>query len=33
MFNMGLNLGVNVALSSGKPLTPMAANPNYDSPG
>jgi outer membrane receptor protein involved in Fe transport len=33
MFNMGLNLGVNVALSSGKPLTPMRANPNYDSPG
>jgi hypothetical protein len=33
LFNMGLNVGVNVALSSGKPLTPMAANPNYDSAG
>ncbi len=30
---MGLNVGVNVNLSSGKPLTPMAANPVYDSPG
>ena len=28
-----LNLGVNVTLSSGKPLTPMYANPNYDSEG
>ena len=33
LFNMGLNIGVNVALSSGKPLTPMAANPNYDTEG
>jgi len=32
-WDMGLNLGVNLNLSSGKPLTPMAANPNYDSPG
>jgi hypothetical protein len=32
-FGMGLNLGANVLLSSGRPLTPMAANPNYDSPG
>jgi len=32
-FAMGLNLGVNVNLSSGKPLTPMAANPVYDSAG
>ena len=30
---MGLNLGVNLNLSSGRPLTPMAANPNYDSAG
>ena len=29
----GLNVGANVLLSSGKPLTPMAANPNYDSAG
>ena len=28
-----LNLGVNVNLSSGKPLTPMYANPNYTSEG
>jgi hypothetical protein len=33
MFAMGLNIGVNVNLSSGKPLTPMAANPVYDSAG
>jgi hypothetical protein len=33
MFNMGLNIGVNVNLSDGKPLTPMDANPNYDSEG
>src|SRR6185436_20877408 len=33
LFNMGLNLGVNVNLSSGKPLTPMVANPNYSSAG
>ena len=30
---MGLNLGVNLNLSSGKPLTPMAANPNYTNAG
>src|ERR1043166_2590916 len=30
---MGLNVGLAVNLSSGKPLTPMAANPNYDSEG
>jgi outer membrane receptor protein involved in Fe transport len=29
----GLNLGVGVNLSSGMPLTAMAANPNYQSPG
>jgi hypothetical protein len=28
MFEAGLNLGVNVNLSSGKPLTPLAINPN-----
>ena len=33
MFHAGLNVGVNVSLSSGRPLTPMAANPVYDSPG
>ncbi|HUK34603.1 MAG TPA: TonB-dependent receptor, partial [Vicinamibacterales bacterium] len=33
MFPMGLNIGLNVNLSSGKPLTPMAANPVYDSAG
>jgi hypothetical protein len=33
MFNMGLNLGVNVTLSSGKPLQKMAASPWYDSEG
>ena len=33
MFNSGLNLGLNVNLGSGRPLTPMAANPVYDSPG
>lgn len=32
-FDMGLNLGAGLNLSSGKPLTPMAANPNYDSAG
>jgi hypothetical protein len=30
---MGLNLGGGVNLSSGKPFTPMAANPNYGSQG
>ena len=29
----GFNLGTAVNLSSGKPLTPMAANPNYGSKG
>jgi hypothetical protein len=29
----GFNLGTGVNLSSGKPLTPMAANPNYGSSG
>jgi len=29
----GLNLGTGINLSSGKPLTPMAANPNYGSNG
>ena len=29
----GLNIGANVTLNSGKPLTPMAANPVYDTPG
>ena len=32
-FGMGLNIGANMLLSSGRPLTSMAANPNYDSPG
>jgi hypothetical protein len=32
MFRGALNLGVNINLS-GRPLTPMAANPNYDSEG
>src|SRR6185436_9279164 len=29
----GLNIGAGLNLSSGKPLTPMAANPNYGSAG
>jgi outer membrane receptor protein involved in Fe transport len=29
----GVNLGANLRLNSGKPLTPMAANPVYDSAG
>jgi hypothetical protein len=29
----GFNLGTGINLSSGKPLTPMAANPNYGSKG
>jgi len=29
----GLNIGGNISLNSGKPLTPMAANPVYDSDG
>ena len=32
-FPMGLGLGLGVNLSSGAPLTPFAANPNYDSGG
>ena len=32
-FDMGLNLGVGLNLSSGKPLTTLAANPNYDNGG
>jgi outer membrane receptor protein involved in Fe transport len=33
MFIDALNVGVNINLSSGKPLTAMAANPNYTSRG
>jgi hypothetical protein len=33
LFINALNIGVNVNLSSGKPLTSMAANPNYTSRG
>src|SRR5437762_10301536 len=32
-FNMGLNLGLGLTMNSGAPLTELAANPNYDSPG
>jgi hypothetical protein len=32
-FTNGLNLGAGINLSSGKPLTPMASNPNYTSAG
>jgi hypothetical protein len=32
-FAIGLNLGLGINLSEGKPITPFAANPNYDSPG
>jgi hypothetical protein len=32
-FPMGLNAGIAINLGSGKPLTPMAANPVYDSAG
>jgi hypothetical protein len=32
-FDMGLNLGIGLIVSSGKPLTALAANPVYDSPG
>ena len=28
VFDMGLNLGVGVRMNSGRPLTPLAANPN-----
>jgi hypothetical protein len=30
---VGLNFGIGTQLSSGMPLTQMAANPNYNSPG
>ena len=33
LFIRNLNIGANLNLSSGKPLTPMAANPNYGSRG
>ncbi|HEY3044412.1 MAG TPA: hypothetical protein VGJ39_10325, partial [Vicinamibacterales bacterium] len=33
MWDIGLNLGAGINLSSGKPLTPMVANPNYTSAG
>ncbi|HUR55940.1 MAG TPA: TonB-dependent receptor, partial [Gemmataceae bacterium] len=33
LFGFGVNLGVGVNLSSGRPLTALAANPVYDSPG
>lgn len=32
-FPFGVNLGTGIDLSSGKPLTPLAANPNYRSAG
>lgn len=32
-FPMGLNLGVGFTLTSGAPLTPLAANPQYDNGG
>ncbi len=32
-FNMGLNIGAGFLATSGKPLTALAANPVYDSPG
>jgi hypothetical protein len=32
-FDFGLNVGAGLLLSSGTPLTPLAANPDYDSPG
>jgi hypothetical protein len=32
-FDRGLNVGVGFLLTSGKPLTALAANPVYDSPG
>jgi outer membrane receptor protein involved in Fe transport len=32
-FDMGLNVGVGFLATSGKPLTALAANPVYDSPG
>ena len=33
MWDVCLNLGAGINLSSGKPLTPMVANPNYSSAG
>ena len=33
LFGFGVNLGVGVNLSSGRPLTALAANPVYDNPG
>ena len=33
LFPWGLNLGVGLNISSGKPLTPMDPNPNYASGG
>jgi len=30
---IGLNIGVGINLSSGRPLTPMASQPNYGDPG
>jgi len=33
LFGFGVNLGVGLNLSSGRPLTALAANPVYDSPG
>ena len=32
-FDMGLNVGAGLMVSSGKPLTALAANPVYNSPG
>jgi hypothetical protein len=32
-FKYGINVGANVSLGSGKPLTEFAASPAYDSPG
>jgi hypothetical protein len=33
LFGFGVNLGVGLNLSSGRPLTALAANPVYDTPG
>jgi hypothetical protein len=33
LFPFGVNLGLSVNLSSGAPLTPLAANPQYDNGG
>src|SRR6185295_6640413 len=33
LFDMGLNVGVGLNFSSGKPLTALAANPNYGNGG